>query len=102
MDARRNVTYTIKWTDKRKRDYKKRSKRMDPRLKKIVELEICLLDHDPRRGSELKWNLNDMRSVHIDQFSYRIVYETDYATSTITLDSIEPRGRVYDNLGRSR
>lgn len=102
MDARRNVRYAIRWTDKRKRDYKKRSKRMDPRLKKIIELEICLLEDDPQRGFELKWNFKDMRSIHIGQFSYRIVYEIDYATSTITLNSTEPRGRVYDNLGRSR
>ena len=102
MDAGRNVTYEIRWTDRRKRDYKKRSKRMDPRLKKIIELEICLLKHDPQRGSELKWNFKDMRSIHIDQSSYRIVYETDYAASTITLNTIEPRDRVYDNLGRSR
>ena len=40
-------------TEARHREYGKASKRMDRRLRKIVESELDALRHDPRRGPSL-------------------------------------------------
>lgn len=50
---------------------------MDRRLHEHVEPELDALRCDPHRGSRLGQNLKGMRSIHIDKFSYRIVYEAD-------------------------
>lgn len=43
-------------------------------------------------------NLKGMRSIHINKFSYRIVYEVDYDACIVTVHKIGHRKSVYDNL----
>ena len=83
------------------REYSKASKKMDRRLHEIVESELDILRHNPRRGSKLKRNLEGMRSIHIDEFSYRIVYEIDRATCRVIIYRIRHRKAAYDGLVRS-
>lgn len=93
------------WTDSCERDWKKRSKKADPRLRKYVDSEITHLRDDPYSGhvltGNLKGNRSGRRSVPLRAFAYRIVYELDYATCTMAVQAIEPRKRVYPNMARS-
>ena len=105
MEAGRCVEWTVVWTDACRREWKKQLKRADPRLRKYVDAEIANLRNDPYSGhaltGNLKGNRSGRRSISLRAFSYRIVYELDYATCTIDIQAIEPRKRVYPNLARS-
>lgn len=77
MEAEGCKEYEVHMTRQCQRDYGKLSKKMDRRLHEHVEPELDALRCDPHRGSRLGQNLKGMRSIHIDKFSYRIVYEAD-------------------------
>ena len=91
---------TVHMSEWCQRGYKKASKKTDRRLREIVESELDLLRHDARRGSKLERDLKGMYSIHIDQFSYRIVYEVDHSACNITVHKIGRRKSAYDS-GRS-
>ena len=65
MQAKECKEYAVHMTKACHREYGKASKRLD-RLRKIVESELDILRHDPRRGSKLGRNLAGMRSIHTD------------------------------------
>ena len=73
---------------------------MDPHLRDIIESELDSLGHDPDRGSGLEWNLAGLRSIHMGELSYRIVYKADHASCTATVIAISHRGCIYDDLAR--
>ena len=100
MEAGECKEYAVHMTKACHREYGKASKRMDRRLRKIVESELDVLRHDPHRGSKLERNLAGMRSIHIGEFSYRIVYEVDHAACRIVVYRIRHRSASYDNLVR--
>lgn len=84
------------------RKYNKAGRRFPPRLHDLIESELASLRHDPCRGSELVWNLHGLRSIHINRFSYRIVYEIDRDLCTIAIVAIGHRSSIYDDLARLR
>ena len=98
MEAKGCKEYTVHMTKLCQRDYKKASRRMDRRLRELVESELDALHHDPYRGSRLERDLKGMHSVHIDRFSYRIVYEVDHSACIITVHKIGHRKSAYDDL----
>ena len=100
MEAEECTEYDIRMTDKCQRRYNKDARKMDTRLRNIIESELDALRHDPNRGPKLEWNLDGFRSIHIDEFSYRIVYKTDRASCTVTIARIDHRKGVYDELER--
>lgn len=71
---------------------------MDRRLHELVESELGALHYDPQRGSRLGQNLEGMRSIHIDKFSCRIVYEVDHSACTVTVHKIGHRKPAYGDL----
>ena len=83
------------------REYSKARKKMDRRLLEVVESELDALRHDPYRGSKLEQNLKGMYSIHIDAFSYRVVYEIDHGMCEVIVYRIRHRKAAYDNLVRS-
>ena len=102
MEAEKCAEYDIRMTSKCRRRYDKDARRMNPRLRSIIESEIDSLRSDPGRGSKLEWNLAGLRSVYIDEFAYRIVYKTDRASCTVTIAMIDHRDGIYDELARLR
>lgn len=101
MDTEECREYTIHMIPWCQREYSKASKRMDRRLREIIESELDVLRHDPWRGSRLKRDLEGMFSIHIDEFSYRIVYEVDHTACKIIIYRIRHRKAAYDKLVRS-
>ena len=100
MEANGCEEYTVHMTKLCQSNYVKASRTMDRRLHEIIESELGLLHHDPHRGSRIERDLKGLHSIHIDKFSYRIVYEVDYTACTITVHKIGHRRSVY-NLSRS-
>lgn len=100
MEAKGCREYTVHMTKLCQSGYAKASRRMDRRLHEIIETELDILRSDPLRGSKLERDLKGMYSIHIDKFSYRIVYEVDHAACIITVHKIGHRKSVY-NLSRS-
>lgn len=98
MEAEGCKEYVVHMTKQCQRGYEKSSKRLDRRLHDIIESELKTLHHDPHRGPKLEMNLKGMRSIHINKFSYRIVYEVDYDACIVTVHKIGHRKSVYDNL----
>lgn len=50
----------------------------DQRLRKIAGSELGILRHDPPPWLKLERNLAGMRSIHIGEFSRRMVHEADH------------------------
>lgn len=95
MEAKECKEYAIHMTEACRREYSKMSKRADRRLRKVIESELDVLRYDPHRGSKLERDLVGMRSIHIDQFSYRIVYGVDHAACRIVIYRIRHRSASY-------
>ena len=68
MEAKGCKEHTVRMTKLCQSDYKKASRRMDRRLRELVEFELGALHHDPYRGSRLERDLTGMHSVHIPVF----------------------------------
>ena len=98
MEAEGCEECVVHMTKRCQRRYEKASKRLDRRLPATIESELGILRHDPHRGPKLEMNLKGMRSIHIDKFSYRIVYGVDYDACIVTVHKIGHRKSVYDNL----
>lgn len=92
--------YDIHTTGKCQRRHNKNVKKMNPRLHGIIESELDALGGDPCRGSRLEWNLAGLRSVHVGEFAYRIVYKANRVSCTVTIVMIGHRDGIYDELAR--
>ena len=63
------------------RSYKKFAKKADPKLRKAVNDCIDELEKNSELGKELTQDLKGMRSIRLNAFDYRIVYENNRARS---------------------
>ena len=102
METRECDECAARMTEARHREYGKASKRMDRRLRKIVESELDALRHDPRRGSKPERNLAGMRSIRIGGFSCRTVHKVDRAACRIAAYRIGHKGASHDDMVRRR
>lgn len=95
-----SIKNTVTFTPRCNKAYKKLVKRCDPQLRKIIEDNISQLRVNSELGEELRQNLKGRRSIHIDQFKFRIVYEIkkDGRETTIVIQAIGHRKGVYDDL----
>lgn len=100
MSANECEKYEVYLTKRCERGYLKERKRMNPILLGEIESELVHLRTDPRRGNELAHNLAGYRSIHIDKFSYRIVYRVDNSSCTVMIEAICHRKSVYKSLKR--
>ena len=83
-----------------KKAYKKLIKKCDPKLKKIINNSIDELKTNSELGEKLTQDLNGMRSIHIEQFKFRIVYAVKEGNpqTMIVVHAIAHRKEVYDEL----
>ncbi len=95
-----NVESDISLSPRCEKAYKKLAKRCDPKLLKIINESIDQLKINPNLGQELKQDLKGMRSIHINQFDYRIVYEVkeNNPKNIITVHTISHRKNAYSDL----
>ena len=100
MDAKKCQDYEVYMTNQCRREYRRACKRMDSGLRDAIESELELLRGNPRRGDELERDLDGMRSIHINEFSHRIVYDVDNNLCRITIHAIHHRKSVYSDLAR--
>ena len=80
------------------RSYKKLSKKGDPKLLKAINSTIDELRVNPRLGKELTQDLKGMRSVRLNAFRYRIVYELN--PGKIIIHVIDHRNDAYDDVAK--
>lgn len=82
--------------------YKKLSKRADPKLLKAINKCINGLEDNSELGKELTQNLNGMRSIRLNSYRYRIVYEVVQGDppNKIIVHAIAHRKEVYDELAK--
>ena len=95
-----NIENTVLLSPRCDKLYKKFGKKANPKLLKQIHENIDQLKTNSELGKPLKQNLKDMRSIHIDQFSYRIVYKIEKGnpSDTITIHAISHRKDVYTDL----
>lgn len=96
------VKYTVDLSPRCEKAYKKLAKRCDPKLLDIINTNIDQLETNPELGEELSQDLKGMRSIHINQYHYRIVYEveTGNPTNKVTVHAIAHRKEVYAELSQ--
>lgn len=100
MGAKKCKDYEVYMTDQCRREYRRACKRMDSGLRGAIESELDKLRGDPRRGDELERDLDGMRSIHINGFSHRMVYDVDSGARRVTVHAIRHRNSVYRDLAR--
>ncbi len=95
-----SITNTVSLSSRCEKSYKKFAKKADPKLFKIINDSINQLETNPELGQELSQNLKGMRSIHINQFNYRIVYEVEQGnpSNIITVHAILHRKNAYSDL----
>lgn len=96
------IEYTVELSSRCDKSYKKLSKKCDPKLLKSINDYIDQLETNPELGEELSQDLKGMRSIHINPFHYRIVYQVENGNpiSKITIHAIAHRKEVYDELSK--
>ncbi len=95
-----DIRYTVDLSARCEKVYKKLVKRCDPKLLEQINEVINSLETNPGLGEELTQDLKGMRSVHLNQFHYRIVYEVerDNSHARVTVHAIAHRKEAYDKL----
>lgn len=80
--------------------YKKLVKKCNPKLLKMINDNIDKLETNPKLGEELSQDLEGLRSIHINQFHFRIVYELEECNprNKIIVHVIAHRKDVYSEL----
>ncbi len=84
------------------KSYKKLSKKADPNLLKAVNGCIDELEENPELGKELTQDLKGMRSIRLNAFHYRVVYEVvkGNPSNRIIIHIIAHRKNVYDEMAK--
>lgn len=84
------------------KSYKKLSKKADPKLRKAINNCIDELEKNPEMGKELTQDLKGMRSIRLNAFHYRIVYEVvkGNPSNKIIVHIIAHRKKVYDEMAK--
>ena len=92
----------VKLSDRCNKSYKKFRKKADPKLLSAINNSIDELKENSELGEELTQDLTGMRSIHLDSFHYRIVYEIkkENSSNKITIHAIGHRKSVYTELAR--
>lgn len=90
--------YTVVFTRRCDRIYKKMQKKLDTRLSKKIEDVLESLETDPLLGRKKVGPLDGKRSVRIDEFQFRVVYEVDDTQCWIIVHAVGHHNRVYDRL----
>ena len=95
------IKYTVELSPRCDKEYKKLAKRCDPKLLKQINDCVDGLETNPNLGESLSQDLAGMRSIHINQFHFRIVYEVnDNPSHKITIHVIAHRKDVYSDLSK--
>lgn len=98
MGREQCTKYTVVFTRHCDRIYKKMLKKMDGRLRDQIDMAFKSLRSNPVLGKKLTEELEGCRSVRINEFQYRVVYEIDDARCWIIIHAVGHRSHVYDQL----
>lgn len=96
-----SIENIVRLSSRCEKSYKKLRKKGDKRLLELVNESIDKLKTDEKAGQELYQDLKGLYSMHISQFSYRIVYEVkedNFEGIIITVYAISHRKSVYSDL----
>ncbi len=91
---------TVELSNRCGKNYKKLAKKSDPKLLKAINGAIDDLESNPHLGKKLTQDLKGMRSIRLDPFRYRIVYEVKRDEGKITVHVIAHRSKVYDDVAK--
>ena len=82
-------------------EYKKITKKGDPKLISQINDMLGRLQTDPELGKKLTENLQGERSITIPQYDFRIIYKIQRSPSlVIVVQSVGHRSHVYDDRAR--
>lgn len=82
------------------KSYRKLSKKADPKLLKAINDTIDELKINPQLGKELTQDLKGMRSIRLNTFHHRIVYEVKDNPGKIIVHVIAHRKNVYVDVAK--
>jgi len=96
------IENTVELSSRCSKAYRKLEKRADPRLVKAIRDSIDELRGNAELGKELSQDLKSMRSIRLDAFNYRIVYEVRERSPPvkIIIHTIAHRKNVYSEASR--
>lgn len=96
------IENTVELSSRCSKAYKKLERRADPRLVKAIRDSIDELRGNAELGKELKQDLKGMRSIRLDAFSYRIVYEVQERSPSVKIivHAVAHRKSVYSEASR--
>lgn len=94
----KGIKYKVSLAPRCSKEYKKLAKKSDPNLMDAIEKEIDRLETDPKAGKEMERDLDGLRSIRIDKYAFRIVYEI--MGSNVQIHAIGHRKNVYDDMRR--
>lgn len=96
------IKNTVELSPRCDKSYKKFSKKADPNLLKVINKNIDELETNPELGEILTQDLKGMRSIHLNSFHYRIVYEIvkGNPSNRIIVHIIAHRKEVYDETAK--
>lgn len=92
-----DIDRRVEFTKQSKKDYK-RLKRSQPDLLTAVNSAIEAICKDPETGEEMVGNLAGFRSVHIDEFNFRIVHRLE--GQRVIIHAVRNRKDVYQEMSR--
>lgn len=93
-----SIENIVRLSSRCEKSYKKLRKKGDKRLLELVNESIDKLKTDEKAGQELYQDLKGLYSMHISQFSYRIVYEVkedNFEGIIITVHTLFRIGRAF-------
>ena len=97
------LNYEIVFAKKCGSEFKKLKKRMNPNLLKEIEQSFDELKTNPELGEELSQDLAGMRSIHMNKYNFRILYDVkDDPSKQIVILKIGYRKDFYPDFSRYR
>ncbi len=97
------LSYEIVFAKKCGSEYKKLKKRMIPNLLKEVEQSLDELKTNPELGEELSQDLAGMRSIHLNKYNFRILYDVkENPIKQIVILKVGYRKDFYSDFSRYR
>lgn len=94
------IKNTVELSPRCDKSYKKLSKKADPNLLKAINESIDELEENSELGKKLTQDLKGMRSIRLNPFRYRIVYEVQEGSPSkkIIVYTIAHRNKAYSEL----
>lgn len=97
------LNYEIVFAKKCASEFKKLKKRMNPNLLKETEQSIDELKTNPELGEELSQDLAGMRSIHMNKYDFRILYDVkENPSKQIVILKVGYRKDFYSDFSRYR